>query len=241
MFRIFVYLTFTFAIISASYAQTADEIITKSLQVRGGKTMFKNLKTLSFNAKISIKGQLVTMQAYVQYPKKLRVELKNPIGEVVTTVFDGKKGWVIKDQEIKLFPEGSYSILRAQIDSQIGFFYKNLYNYKKRKIALELAGEGETRNTPVYKVKITDPDKTEWIFYISKDRYFDIRYDLLKDINGNKQNSSFHIKNFVPASGYYFASGADIYSNNSETGSVNFSDISVNPKFNKSLFIIPNK
>jgi outer membrane lipoprotein-sorting protein len=241
MFRLIAYFTFIFLIISSSYGQSADEVITKSLQVRGGKSMFKNLRTLSFSAKINIKGQFITMQSYVQYPNKLKVELKNPLGEVVTTVFDGKKGWVIKDKEIKKFPEGSYNILRAQIDSQIGFFYKNLYNYKKRKYALELSGEGETRNTPVYKVKITEPDGTEWLAYISKDRNFDIRYDLLKDINGNKQTSSFHIKNFVPVGGYYFASGADIFINNTESGSVSFSDITVNPKFNKSLFIIPKK
>lgn len=241
MIKPIIFFLFSLIITSTSYSQSAEEIITNCLQVRGGKTMFKSLKTLSFKANINIKGQLVTMQAFVQYPDKLRVELKNPIGEVVTTVFDGKKGWIIKDNETKVFPEGSYSILRAQIDSQIGFFYKNFYNFKKRKIKLELAGEGETRNTPVYKVKIIESDKTEWLAYISRDRYFDIRFDLLKDINGNKQNSSFHIKNFIPVSGYYFASGADIFTNNTESGTINFSDVSVNPKFNKSLFIIPKK
>jgi outer membrane lipoprotein-sorting protein len=184
---------------------------------------------------------MVTMQVYVQYPDKLRVELKNPTGDIVTSVFDGKKGWVIKGTAFRPFPEGYYDALRAQIDGQIGFFYKNLTNIKKRKIKAEYSGEGENRNMQVAKLTVTEANGAQWLVYFEKSRYFDIRYDFLKDIKGNKQNSTFHIRNFIPVGGYYFASAADVYTNNTESGSIVFSDIVVNPKLNKSLFLIPKK
>lgn len=241
MYRISLILLILFVSISNSYSQAADEVIMNNLQVRGSKKMFKDLKTLSFKATINSKGSKVTMNVFVQYPDKLRVELKNPLGDSVISVFDGKNGWVIKGGEVKLFPEGSYSILRGQIDSQIGFFYKNMNDYKKRKYTVALAGEDNTRNIPVIKLRIKEPNGTEWIVYYEKSRFFDIRFDLVKDMNGKSQNSTYHCKNFIPVGKYYFPTGADIYTNKTETGSIIFSDITVNPKPIKSMFKLPKK
>ncbi len=226
---------------TVSYGQTADEIVSKNLQARGGKSMFKDLKSMKFKATLNTMGSQIIMEVFVVYPEKLWVELKNPLGETVVSVFDGKKGWVIKGREAKPFPEGAYALLRAQIDAQIGFFYKNLYNYKKRKYSAELAGDDNTRNMPVTKLKITEPNGTEWLVYYEKNRFFDVRYDLIKDINGKTQNSSFHCKNFIPAGSFYFPSGADIYTNKAQSGSVTFSDIVINPKPVKSMFKLPKK
>ncbi len=237
--RIILMLLIAFNVASS---QNADEIISKSLAARGGKTAFKDLKSLSFSARMITGGKTINMKVWVSYPdNKMRVELTNFTNEKVTTVFAGKKSWMSKDTAVQLIPETTLPLLKGQIDAQIGFFYKNMYNYSKRNFRVEYVGQDMTRNIPVHKIRVTDPDGSEMIYFIDRNNFFEIRFDFLKDVKGNKQNSWFQIRSFVPSSGYYYPSAVDIFNNGANNGSISFSEIVVNPKLKKSLFAMPKK
>ena len=80
----------------ASFSQTAEEIVDKSIAATGGMDAYKNMKSSKMVAKMNASGMEFSMIMMAKSPA-FRLE-QEMMGQKMITVFDGKDGWMLTPQ-----------------------------------------------------------------------------------------------------------------------------------------------
>src|SRR5262245_14144903 len=81
--------------LTAQTAQTADEIISKNIQARGGLEKIKAVKSMKMIGRMTIgPGAEAPLTVEIKRPNKMRLDVTFQ-GMTLTQSYDGKKGWVI--------------------------------------------------------------------------------------------------------------------------------------------------
>lgn len=84
-----------FAVIPAlSFAQTADEVIDKHVTALGGADKIAAIKTMDIEQSMSVMGNELNSKSTYVVGKSVRNDV-SVMGQQITTVFDGDKGWTV--------------------------------------------------------------------------------------------------------------------------------------------------
>jgi outer membrane lipoprotein-sorting protein len=89
---------------ASAWAQTADEIIEKNIQARGGREKLKAVESVRMNGKMSMGQMEAPVTLVMARPNKLRKEFTIQWMTGVQ-VFDGKSGWAVMPFMGKTEPE----------------------------------------------------------------------------------------------------------------------------------------
>ena len=160
--------------ISASFAQTVDEILAKYFQAQGQE---KLLATNTFTTKGKIiQGQFeIPFTSYHKRPMKFKSEAEFQ-GMKIISAFDGETGWSINPMTGSNDPQ---PMTAEQLDRmKIQADYDGMfYNYKDKGYTVEYLGKEPVDDIETYKLKLTRPNGDIITAFIDADNYVILKTD----------------------------------------------------------------
>jgi hypothetical protein len=171
----------------SAYALTADEIIAKNVEARGGMAALEALKSLKRTGRLVIPGaniELAAVEMRVR-PDRIRQEFTLQ-GMTAVQSWDGKEGWQIqpfegrKDPERMSADEAKPLALAADLDFA-------LVNYKAKGGKVEYLGLEEVDGTPAHKLRVALASGDEVTYFIDPDTWMIIRDVQKRQVRGAEQ------------------------------------------------------
>jgi len=188
---------------SAVFAQTADEIITKHIDARGGIEKIRSLQSISMEATMSIQGMDIPIKIFGQNKKAFKVEMivmENMGYQLLTDT----KGWTFlpfqghtEPQEMK---KEDVEAAQGQLDMQGA-----LIDYKAKGSKVEYGNKETIDGKSYHVIKLTKANGQPVIFYLD-DKYYIYKKTETVKVNGEdvQQSVTYHSYNKT-ADGYVYA------------------------------------
>src|SRR6266581_4751034 len=140
----------------AAAAQTAEEIVKKALDARGGIQKIKAVQSERITGRVSFpRGMEGTFVVELKRPLKMHAEISID-GQKIIRVYDGKSsGWMINPfadtKDVQPLPSEDLKNISDESD-----FDGPLVDYKAKGNQIELAGKEKLDDKPVYRLKLTN-------------------------------------------------------------------------------------
>ena len=147
------------AIPAFSFAQTADEVIDKHIAALGGANKIAAIKTMEQEQTMSVQGMDIVAKAAYVVGKSVRSDV-SVMGQQITNVVDGDKGWMINPMSGGTTPK---DLTAEEMKIAKGTAEPNVFQLaylKANKYPYELVGKEKQKDKDVYNVKVTRPEGT---------------------------------------------------------------------------------
>lgn len=234
---------FVFIVLLSSpllHAQTVDEIITKSIDARGGIRKLKAVQSVRMTGRISFGPDLDgTLLVEMKRPGKLREEVTLGNKTMLRTT-NGKEGWVInqfeEDPGPKLVPVSELANMLQKAD-----FDRPLVDYKEKGNKIELAGRDKVEDKDAFKLKVTLKDGQIRYDYIGTSSYLELKWEgrVKKDDEDFQAESFFRDYRSVQGVMYPFEIDSDSPGSESRQQII-FEKIEINPALDDARFEKPS-
>ena len=169
----------------AGWAQTADEIVAKSLAARGGVEKIKAVQSQRISGTISFgPGADGPFVIELKRPLKLHMEV-TLAGQKLVRVYDGKsKGWTVNPfaEDRNAQPMSAEEL--KNIDDEADFDGP-LVDYQAKGNQIEMAGKDEVAGKAVYKIKLTRKTAEARTYYIDATTFDVLKWDGTTRIEDN--------------------------------------------------------
>jgi outer membrane lipoprotein-sorting protein len=163
-------------------AQTADEIVKKALDARGGINKIKAVQSERISGRISFSHGLEgTVVLELKRPHKLHSEITVE-GQTILRVYDGKSaGWTVNPfdenkeaqamsgEELKGMPD------EAELDGP-------LVDYKAKGTQIELIGKEDLDGKPVYRLKLANKNGDARSYLIDASTFLTAKWEGIRKI-----------------------------------------------------------
>jgi hypothetical protein len=168
----------------SSYCQTADELIAKSIQARGGAEKMKAIKTMRITGKFEGGGGFTaSVGQETQRPNLLR-ETFTLQGMTAVQAYDGSAGWQIQPFGGKKDPEllGEDDVRDLLLDAD---FDGPLVDYKEKGSAVEYMGHDVVDGDDALRLKVTLKGGDIIYDYLDPDTFVEIRREIQQFVRGS--------------------------------------------------------
>ena len=232
-------LLFAFAAVlvwaSAALGQTADEIIARNLQAKGGVEKWKTIASVKMTGTLSAQGQDVPMTVYTKRPNLLRQDITTPAGKVVQA-FDGTTAWVIPPGA-----EAAREISGPQADAarNNSDFDGPLLDYAAKGHRVELVGREKVGSAEVYHLKLTRKDGGVEHYYIDVTSNLEVKRTAEMNAGGGTRTLESELSNYKAVDGVMVPHTMSQSVNGSPVMQVRFSTIQFNLPMDDELFRMP--
>lgn len=222
---------------TAAVAQTADELVAKNLQARGGVDKIKAVNTLKMSGKA-----YVGISANIAQTQKRADMLRQDFtiqGMTEIEAYDGSVGWQIspfqgrKDAQLLGEDDMRDLVENADIDGP-------LVDYQAKGNKLEYLGHDEVDGDDAYKLKVTLKNGDIIYYYLDPDTYLEIKTEKQQFIRGNVKETEQMLGSYKQVDGVYYPysleSGAK---GDSQHARITIDTIEVNKPVDDSYFKMP--
>lgn len=162
-----------FIISLPSYAQTAEQIVAKHIEARGGKERLQSINSIFIEGfAVRADGTAIDAKLWKVYDRLFRQEVTIGTSSVTTIVTPGR-GWVSNQQTngaFKSLPSDQLKALQPQIDPA-----GPLVDYAAKGDRVDLVGRDTVRGIPCYKIRLSCPMGQSVIYYIDAKTYYTVR------------------------------------------------------------------
>jgi hypothetical protein len=158
-----------------SWAQTADEIVAKTLQARGGADKLKSIKSIRFTGSVAIQGESMAFVQLQKRPNKLRRDLSVQ-GITLSRGFDGEHGW--EKAPVQGSSESAVNVLQGQELEDLrteAEFDGTLMGYKEKGYKVELSGKEPVDGKDAYRLKVTMKDGVVRNIFIDAASFLEVK------------------------------------------------------------------
>jgi len=183
-------------------AQTADEIIAKNIQARGGMEKIKAVQTQRTTGKVLFGSIQATVVQINKRAEKVREEVSLQ-GFTQIQVYDGKGAWQIdpfggrKDPQLMSEDDSKSLVVDADID-------RPLVDYKQKGHTAELVGHDTVEGTDCYKIKLTLKNGDIFLYYLDVDSFLELKLETKMTIRGAIQEQETYFGDYEQVDGMYF-------------------------------------
>lgn len=239
MRRISLSLLLILLLVAASFAQTADEIVAKSLAARGGLDRILAVKTLRMAGSISFGGGDEGMiDVSWKRPGKFRQDLTLH-GKSILRATDGSGAWTLNQlagqTEAQPLPPEQMDGIAEQAD-----FDKPLVQYKEKGNKVDLVGKEVLDGRSAYKLKVTLKNGVVRYEWIDAETYLESRWQGKVSVGGKDIEFATSFTDYRAVDGLKFAFQADTQTIGSDQRQkIVFTKIEVNPSIADSWFVRP--
>ena len=186
-----------------SPAQTADELIAKNIEARGGLEKIKAIKTIRFTGKIKgFGGRVMTTGAEKARPDFVRITATVQ-GMTAIQAYDGTTGWQVEPFGGKKDPElmGEDSMRDLLLDSD---FDGPLVDYKEKGSTVEYLGHDVVDGDDALRLKVTLKNGDIIYDYLDHDTFIEIRREIQQFIRGSVRERMESLGSYKPVAGVMF-------------------------------------
>src|SRR5579862_4836766 len=222
-----------------SLAQTADELVNKNIEAKGGIDKIKAIKSVRITGKLNGGGGFTaaTMQEN-QRPNLVR-ETFALQGMTVVTAYDGATGWQIqpfgghKDPEFMGEDDLRDLLLDADFDGP-------LVDYKEKGNSVEYLGHDIVDGDDALRLKVTLKNGDIIYYFFDPDTFLEIRKEVQQNIRGSIRESVTDLGSYKPVAGvmYPFSISEGSKANPAES-TVTVEKIEVNVPMDQTDFALP--
>jgi outer membrane lipoprotein-sorting protein len=221
-------------------AQTADELVAKNLQAKGGLEKIKAIKSLKFTGKYQQGSFTAQVAEEAKAPDDLR-EMFTIQGMTQIQAYDGNVGWQISPFEGRRDPEmlGEDDLRDISEDAD---FYGPLVDYKEKGNTVEYLGHDTVDGDNVYRLKVTLKNGDIVYMYLDPDTYIEIRTDRQQFIRGAVRETQTDLGSYKQVNGVYFPFSISSGPKNrpSQKGTVTIEKMEANVDIPDSQFKMPS-
>ncbi len=188
---------------AGAHAMSADELVAKSLEARGGLQKIQAITTLKSEGKLLFGGQFeLTVTQYQKAPDSIRTEASLQ-GLTAVQAWDGSEAWQISPFQGRKDPEKMTTDDAKSFadDAPIG---GPLVDWKARGSTIEYLGTEDVDGTEAHKLKITLKNGDVVYDYLDPDHFLEIRAVSQRSVRGTQVESVSDYGDYEEVAGVYF-------------------------------------
>jgi hypothetical protein len=183
-------------------AQTADELVAKNLQAKGGLDKIKAIKTLRMKGRLNQGGFTAVVGQELKRPAMLRTTFTVQ-GMTAIQAYDGQAGWQISPFQGRKDPEllGEDDLRDLVEDADMD---GPLVDYKEKGHTVEYLGHDTVDGDDVYRLKCTLKNGDIVYYYLDPDSSLEIRTERQQFIRGAVRERQSDLGSYKPVAGVMF-------------------------------------
>jgi len=220
-------------------AQTADELVAKNLQARGGVEAIKAIKSLRMTGKLHEGPFVIPGEQDEKAPDMLR-DSYTLQGMTAIQAYNGSSGWQIQPfsgrRDPELMGEDDLRDFSEQAD-----FYGPLVDYQAKGNAIEYLGKYPLDGDDTYRLKVTLKNGDIIYYYLDPDTYIEIRTEKQMFVRGAVHETVTDLGSYKKVDGVYFPFSVDTWpkSDPTQKAQITYDKIEANVDLNNALFTMP--
>ncbi len=222
----------------AARAQSADEIIAKNIQAKGGLE-----KLRAVNSRIeTVKFSSGSFKADVREINKRPSEVRNEFilqGMTQIQAYDGKVGWRLSPFGGRLDPEllSQDDMKELVVDADMD---GPLVDYQEKGHKAEYMGHDSVEGTDCYKVKLTLKNGNIRTYYFDTDSYLEIKLETQNFVRGAPRESETYFGDYDKVGGIYYPFLIEQgRKGDADRAQFTIEKVELNPPVEDSLFKVP--
>jgi hypothetical protein len=222
-----------------SPAQTAEELVNKNIEAKGGIEKIKAIKSVRITGKLSGGGGFTAKVTQENERPNLVRETFSLQGMTAITAYDGTTGWQIqpfgghKDPELMGEDDLKDLLLDADFDGP-------LVDYKEKGNTIEFLGHDVVDGDDALRLKVTLKDGDIIYYYFDPDTFLEIRKEVQEFIRGAVRENVIELGSYKPVAGVMYpfsvSQGPKV---NPAAQSTTVEKIEVNVPIDKADFAVP--
>ncbi|MGD0568265.1 MAG: hypothetical protein ABSA78_07650 [Candidatus Sulfotelmatobacter sp.] len=220
-------------------AQTADELVNKNIQAKGGLDKIKAAKTRLMVGRVrNARGRVAAFRQMNMRPDLVRQNLSLQ-GMTAVQAYDGSAGWQTqpfrgrKDPELMGEDNLRDLLLAADFDGP-------LVDYAEKGNTIEYVGHDLVDGDDALRLKVTQKNGDIVYYYLDPDTYLEIRREIQQFIRGSVRERVIDLGSYKPVDGVMYPFSISEGSRNNPGGQViTIEKIEVNVTFQDSDFALP--
>jgi hypothetical protein len=231
------------AIPAGAQQYDGPSLLTKNLEARGGAAALSAIKSVNFEGRVIFPGDFEL--AYKETRARLgaapatRVDLTLQ-GLDLVQAYDGHGGWKINPfQGRKDAERMSADEARSLADSAL--IEGPLLASRSDGSKVQYMGREDFDGTLAYKLKVTQKDGDEFVYWLDPDTFLEIKVDETRRIRGAQQTTETELGDYEKIAGVYFPMSVESWSQGSpnQRQRVIIASGSANPPVTADLFAEP--
>ena len=223
-----------------AYAQTADELVQKNIQAKGGLDKIKALNSIRMTGKLDAGGGVVGIVTQEnRRPNQLR-ETFTLQGMTQVQAYDGETGWQIQPfgghKEPALMGEDDLRDLLIDSD-----FDGPLVNYQEKGNKVEFLGHDIVDGDDALRLKVTLKNGDIVYYYLDPDAFLEIKTERREYIRGAVHETVAQLGSYKPVNGVMFPFAVSVAPKDDPTQvqSITYDKIEANVSLPESDFAVP--
>jgi len=191
-----------FAFAALLPAQTAEELVTKNIQARGGLDKLKAIQTLRMSGRLQAGSFMATLGLDTKAPDLLRQTITLQ-GMHMIQAYDGTSGWQISPfsgrKDAELVGEEELRSLQDEAD-----FYGPLADYQAKGNTIEYLGHDTVDGDDAFRLKVTLKNGDIVYYYLDPETFLEIRVERQIFVHGSVRESYTEMGAYKLVAGVYF-------------------------------------
>jgi hypothetical protein len=186
-----------------SFSQTADELIAKNIQAKGGMEKLKAIHTLRMSGKFDAGGGFTAAFSQEQQRPDLVRETFTLQGMTAIQAYDGSSGWQVQPFGGKKDPQlmGEDDLRDLLLD---GDFDGPLVDYKEKGNTVEYLGHDVVDGDDALRLKVTLKNGDILYYYLDPDTFLEIRKEVQQFIRGSVRDRVIGMGSYKPVNGVMY-------------------------------------
>jgi len=236
-------LAFGFLFSLYASAQTADEIIKKNIDAKGGLKKFKSIKTIKLTGNFSMPPMDIweaPITVIAKRPNLVRMDIE-VMGITIVRAFDGETAWETMPTQMGILETGEMSESDAGEMKRESDFDGHLIDYKKKGHKVELIGKENMEGTEVYNLKVTLKDGYVVNYYFDTKNFLELKSIAKTIFQGQEMEGETFYSDYKEVAGILFAHSVEMKLDGQISQQVIFESIELNVDVEDDFFKMPAK
>jgi hypothetical protein len=221
------------------FSQTADELVQKNIDAKGGIDKIKAIKTLKMTGKSAAGGFNATVGQESMRPNLVR-ETFSIQGMTAVQAYDGSMGWAIQPFGGRKDPMlmGEDDLRDLLIDAD---FDGPLVDYKAKGNTVEFLGHDTLDGDDALRLKVTLKNGDIVYYYLDPDTFLEIRKETQEFVRGSIHENAYEYGSYKPVNGvmYPFSIATGPKNDPSSWQTVTIDKIQANVPLSDADFAVP--
>lgn len=210
-------------------AMTADELVAKNLEARGGAAKLRAIKTMhSVGTQRTGGGQEAKVESWAVAPEEFRGEFSMQ-GMTAVQAWDGQQAWSISPFRGRRDPQ------KVPVDDAKGLIDQAdiagpLVDYKAKGHRVEYLGTEDIDGTDAHKLRVTLKNGDTKYLFLDPDQFLEIRVVNHRMVRGQEEVSTTDLGEYEKVDGIWFPF---------ESGRTHLEKVELNQPIDPKMFAFP--